>query len=380
MSFFDQPAWTFAIPTRITFGDNVAQRIRGYVAPLGRRPLVVTDRFWAEQSWLVAMAETLGKIPVFREVRPNPTIDNVDALTRQIHETGADVLVAVGGGSPIDCAKAASVLALSAEASLRVFCGGQQPLGERHLPVVAVPTTAGTGAEVTPFAVLDDTATGRKAPLASDSFYPVHAVVDPLLTHSLPLAVTAATGMDALSHALEAFWSKNHQPICDLLAQEAARLIFAHFERVCVNPTDAEARRAMSYAALLAGLAFQLPKNAIVHACSYPLSTRFHLPHGVACALTLEFAIRLNAPHLNGRLEAFAQSSGFASLNEMIAKIQKLKHLGGLPATLQAAHIPASEIETLVRESFHPLMNNNPVTVSEDDLRRMYRELDQPEK
>ncbi|HNR30258.1 MAG TPA: iron-containing alcohol dehydrogenase, partial [Candidatus Hydrogenedentes bacterium] len=201
------------------------------------------------------------------------------------------------------------------------------------------------------------------------------AVVDPELTYSLPLFVTACTGLDALCHAMECYWSRNHQPMCDLLAKEAARLIFRSLETACTRPNDTGARADMAYAALIAGIAFQLPKNAMVHACSYPLSTRFHLCHGAACAFTLEFAVRLNAPHMGRRLEAFAAYCGFADIDAMVRRIRELKRIGGLPCTLAEANIPKDAVGALIDGSFHPLIKNNPKEVTREDLEAMYASL-----
>jgi alcohol dehydrogenase len=193
----------------------------------------------------------------------------------------------------------------------------------------------------------------------------------------MPKEVTAATGLDALSHALEGYWSRNHQPFCDLMARESARLIFTWFETVCRSPGHAEGRRAMAFAATLAGAAFQLPKNAMVHACSFPLSSRFHLAHGTACAFTLEFAIRLNAPAMEGRLEELAAYCGLDGVEAMVSRVRAFKRLGGLPCTLAEAGIRPADVDGLIRESFHPLIRNNPVAVTEADLRRLYAELEQ---
>ena len=367
--------WTFCLPTRVKFGVGASGSVREVAAAYGERPIVVTDRTLAGLPHVQRIMGMLEGAPVFTEVQPNPTVANVDALARTIREHTCDVVVAIGGGSPMDCAKAAACLCRTEERSVRPFHSEGRKFGADHLPVVAIPTTAGTGSEVTPFSVLDDTEKGIKGPIASDSLYPVHALVDPELTFSLPKFVTAATGLDALCHAIEGYWSKNHQPICDVLAMEAAKLIFAHFETVCTQPEDVEARMAMSYAALLAGMAFQLPKNAMVHACSFPLSNRYHLCHGAACAFTLEFAIRLNAPHMGGRLEAFASACGFDSVDAVAGRIRELKELGGLPCTLADAGIPEDVVPTLIDESFHPLMQNNPKKVTREDLARMYEAL-----
>ena len=153
-------------------------------------------------------------------------------------------------------------------------------LDGRHLPLIAIPTTAGTGSEVTPISVLDDPEKGIKAPLAHNNFFPKVALVDPELTLTLPRFVTACTGLDALAHAIEGYWSRNHQPICDVLALEAAKLVPEALSIVLEDGSNIGAREAMCRAALLAGMAFQIPKNAAVHACSFPISSRYHQPHG----------------------------------------------------------------------------------------------------
>ena len=367
--------WTFSLPTKVTFGPGVSRTAFEAASQYGPRPVVVTDANLARLPHIRALMQTFEDAPVFPEVSPNPTVANVDALARLMRECDCGVVVAIGGGSPLDCSKAAASLCKTGADTIRPYHSEGLKFGPARVPVIAIPTTAGTGSEVTPFAVLDDADKGVKAPIACDAFYPVLALVDPELTHSLPKFVTAATGLDALSHAIEGYWSKNHQPICDALAKEAAALIFAYFETACTTPDNAAARTAMSYAALLAGMAFQLPKNAMVHACSFPLSKRYHLCHGAACAFTLEFAIRLNAPHMLSRMEELVQACGFDNPNDMATKISGLKQLGGLPCTLAEAGIPTSAVDTLIEESFHPLMNNNPKEVTREDLTRMYDSL-----
>ncbi|MGE4488842.1 MAG: iron-containing alcohol dehydrogenase family protein [Kiritimatiellales bacterium] len=365
--------WLFKMPVSVQFGAGSVQKLRDVAA--GGRTALVTDAGLYRLEFAKEIEQMLQPVAVFTDVSPNPTVANVDALAEVLRETGAEAVVAVGGGSVMDCAKAACCLAKTGELSVRAFHTEGKKFESGRIPLIAVPTTAGTGSEVTPFAVLDDTEKGVKGPIASDLFYPSAAVIDPQLTASLPKRITAATGLDALSHAMEGYWSKNHQPACDLLAKEAARLIFENLPKVYGTPSDIDARSAMSYAALLAGMAFQLPKNAMVHACSFPLSNRYHLPHGEACAFTLEFALKLNAPAMNGRMEAFAGYCGFTSIDDMAAAIRDLKVGGGLPCTLAEAGIPAEAIDTLIAESFHPLMNNNPVEITDEHLRRLYAEL-----
>ena len=344
-----------------------------------RRGVLVSDPVVSKLPAFEIIAQSVEPVAVFAEVSPNPTVANVDALTKLLRNEKAEVVVAIGGGSVMDCAKAASCLAKTDDKSVRpyhsegkVFDGQQF---RDRIPVMTVPTTAGTGSEVTPIAVLDDEEKNIKAPLASPLFYPVIAVVDPDLTLSVPLGVTAATALDALCHAIEGYWSKNHQPICDALAKEAAKTIFANLPKVYDDPGDPVARGRLSYAALIAGIAFHMPKNAIIHACSYPLSIRAHLSHGAACAFTMEASIRLNTPHMEGRMEEFAEVCGFANIGEMIAQITVLKKRGGLPCTLKEAGITPELVETLIKESFHPIMKNNPKEVTAEDLQKMYEEI-----
>lgn len=367
--------WTFKIPTTVTFGPGAVRQLPQVAGGLGSRPLLAADRDLVRLPLWQRIAEALPETPVFCEVTPNPTVDAVDALAARLRSGRHDLVIAVGGGSAMDCAKAAAALAASSRPSIRDVHTGGVALDAVRLPLIAVPTTAGTGSEVTPFAVLNDPQTNAKGPIAGNALYPVHAVVDPELTHGLPRQVTVITGLDALSHAIEGYWSRGHQPMCDLLAIEAARLICGHLKRAVLQPDDAPARAAMSYAATLAGLAFQLPKNAMVHACSFPLSARYHLPHGAACAFTLEEAIGLNSPMLGDRMPQFLDGIGLETAEDLIAIVRELKLLGGLPCTLREAGIPDADIGQLARESFHPLMRNNPRTLTEDDLIAMYQRL-----
>jgi alcohol dehydrogenase len=367
--------WKYSLPVEINFGCGSAAGITETVKQFGTKCIVVTD-------------DTIVKLPsvqkiicmlyaeVFTEVRPNPTVENVDNLAAVLRQREIDVAVAIGGGSVIDCAKAACFTVANGGNSIRNYHTGGDKIAGESLPLIAMPTTAGTGSEVTPFAVLDDPENNFKGPIAGAALYPRIALVDPELTLSVPAKVTADTALDALSHAIEGYWSKNHLPLCDALAVKAAGTIFANLEKVLDEPHDLAGREALSYAALLAGMAFQIPKNAIMHACSFPLSQRFHMAHGAACAFTMEGAIELNAPCMDGRMEEFAAGCGFGSIPEMTKRITELKRRGGLPLTLAEANIPLEEVDALIEASFHPLMNNNPKTITVEDLKNLYTKLE----
>ncbi len=367
--------WRYQQPTEIIFGRGTRAQLPDLVARFGGPAVLVTDRALADLPIIRDLHRLLGEsVPVFAEVEPNPTVAMVDALAEMVRDTGAALVIAAGGGSSLDCAKAACSVALQGGPTRRYHSEGEM-LDARHLPLIALPTTAGTGSEVTPIAVLGNPEKGVKAPLVHDNFYPTVALVDPELTVSMPRSVTASTGFDALAHAVEGYWSRNHQPLCDLFALEAVRLVFKFLPRALEDGSDLEAREGMSLAALLGGLAFQAPKNAAVHACSFPFSATYHLPHGTACALTLDHFIRFNAPAMGERGVMLAQAAGCADMNEFADAVARMKAASGLPTTLREIGVGEADIDALVEGSFHPLMDNNPREVTPEQLAEIYRNM-----
>lgn len=337
--------------------------------------MLVTDSGLAELPLMEEIRGILGPdAPLFAEVEPNPTVGMVDALVKTIRDEEIDVVVAAGGGSSMDCAKVACSVAVQGGLARQYHSEGAT-LDDRHLPLIAMPTTAGTGSEVTPNAVLGDPEKGVKAPLVHDNFYPTVALIDADVTASMPPMVTASTGFDALAHAVEGYWSKNHQPICDLFALEAVRLVFEHLPGALQEPGDMEAREGMSMAALLGGLAFQAPQNAAVHACSFPFSATYHLPHGTACAMTLDHFIRFNAPAMGERGQALARAAGCGDMLELADEVARMKAASPLPTTLDEIGVEEEDIDEIVESSFHPLMDNNPREVAPDQLREIYRSM-----
>ena len=200
---------------------------------------------------------------------------------------------------------------------------------------------------------------------------PRAAIVDPELTLGVPPRTTMNTGLDAMAHALEGYWSRNHQPISDLAAVEAVRLILENLERAWRDGSDLEARTNMALAALLGGLSFALPKTAASHACSYPLSEDYHLPHGEACAFTLDSLVRINADE---RLEHLCRAVGLKDTEELAQRIAALKKLGGLRTRL--SELGEVDMDKLCHEcAVHPLMNNNPVPMDAAALRAMFDQM-----
>ena len=283
---------------------------------------------------------------------------------------GRDLVVALGGGSVIDLAKAAAMICLTSD-SIADYLDTGRVLPEARLPLIAIPTTAGTGSEVTDVSVLSDHVRRLKVPLKSASLYPVVAIVDPELTYSLPPHLTASTGFDVLSHAIEAYWSLHHQPVCDALAVHAAGLVLRYLKAAFEEPLSAVAREKMAEASVMAGLAFTLPRTTSVHACSYPLTNLLGIPHGEACALTLDRFIRLNAAGCE-RVEALARLLGYAGSGALADAVVSLKHVTGMRCDLCDFHLSDEQLNELVLGSQHPNLRNNPIEITPDMLRELY--------
>lgn len=311
-------------------------------------------------------------VQMFGDLSPNPDVTEVDACADVIRKNDVGFVVALGGGSSMDCAKAAASIALTDD-SIRKYHGTGIPMSQEHLPLIAIPTTAGTGSEVTCVSVLTNHANGKKSPIVSDGFYPSYAIIDPELTYTMPPKVTAGTGIDVLAHALEGFWSKGHQPICDACALHAAELVFKYLYRAYDNPTDVEAREKMCEASVIAGLAFTLPKTTASHACSFPLTNIHHIPHGEACGLTLDYFMKINIKGEEGyRIEELAKKLGFVNAMAMADEIHNLKDKMGLRNDLKDLELTEEQIQDLVRISRHPNLYNNPVEITDEMLDEMY--------
>ncbi len=366
--------WTYRQPVAIRFGNGALTSLYDEITALGgRRGLLVTSPSFVKRGLAERVRDmSHGLIGhVYGAVSPNPDVTECDECTEMLRRHGCDFVVAMGGGSVMDCAKAAAAFC-TADAPAAAYLGDGKPMPDAHLPLIAIPTTAGTGSEITSVAVLSDHARGIKAPLSADSMYPAVAIVDPELTYTVPPYVTACTGFDVLCHAIEAYWSRRHQPVCDALAVQAAGLVFEYLAAACENPSDHTAREKMAEASVTAGLAFAQPKTTSAHACSYPLTNMLGIPHGEACALTIDRLVRLNSSRGDIRTARLAGRLGFTDAGALADAIADLRERVGLRSDLRDLAITDTQFEALVEGSKHPNLLNNPVEVTDDDLRMMY--------
>ncbi len=291
-------AWTYHNPVDITFGWGVLSELPRLLK--GRRAVVVTFPQAKETGLLARLQSLLGQqwAGVIDDVQPNPELSWVSAHYKSFWQQYADcVVVAVGGGSVLDSAKMFLPGVASAEFA-EIYDALRQskaPTITSALPMIAVPTTAGTGSEVTPWATLWDrtSAQQQKFSLHLAQTWPEAALVDPALTLSLPSVVTRDSNLDALSHALEAIWNVNANPVSDALALQAAQIVVRHLPSLLDNPSNASLRTLASQASLLAGLAFSNTKTALAHNISYEMTLEHGLSHGLACSFTLPMVWRM---------------------------------------------------------------------------------------
>lgn len=290
--------FSFLLPTRIEFGPGVSNLIGREIEALGaKRVLVITDR-GVRNTGLVDkilgdILKTGASVEVFDGIEPNPRDTTIQAATDLARRFETELLVAVGGGSPIDAAKGVGLL-LSHGRTLRDYEGLGRVPGPIK-PVIAIPTTAGTGSEVTFWAVITDTQRKLKMSIGSSHIAPVAALVDPELTLSLPPSLTAFTGMDALTHAIEALTARVSNPVTDALAIAAIELISGHLRQATAHGDDLNARAAMLVGSLLAGLAFGNSDVGAVHCMAEALGGMYDTPHGLANAIFLAEVMQFNA-------------------------------------------------------------------------------------
>lgn len=344
------------LPGEIVIAGGASGRIADVAGRLGiRRALVITDPFMAEHGPVGAITERLSDAGIatagYFGVQPDPTTANVQEGLDALRGHEADAVVAVGGGSSLDTGKAVAVMATN-DGSIGDYVGYHQ-IPRAGLPLIAIPTTAGTGSEVTRVTVITDTERHVKMMLLDDHLLATTAIVDYELTLSCPQPLTAHVGVDSLTHAIEAYVSTQANPVTDLWALEAARLIWTNLRRAYHEPGDRPARKAMALGATLAGMAFSNASVALVHGMSRPIGAHFHVPHGLSNALLLPEVTRFSltgAPHRYARLAremGIAGGGGDAEAADALAgALQELNDALAVP-TLGGLGVARSDLDAV---------------------------------
>lgn len=365
--------WNYYQPVKIIFGDGELQNIAQYLKENHMdRAFLVADSFQV-QCGNTAKLEKAAEgmiVGVFSDIEPNPTIKNVaDAVTAS---SGKNVnsIIAFGGGSAMDCAKSLAVVLAEA-------CNPHDLLNgfviDKALPVLAIPTTAGTGSEVTAGAVLSDKEKGIKAAIFSPAIFPKLALVDPELTYTVPSRVTAVTGLDVLAHSFDAMTSIKANDATDALALRAAKLAVAYLERAVTDGMDKEAREGMAKASTIAGLAFSQTGTTGSHACSYILTAKYHVPHGEACAFTLDSWLLENVK-VKLQLNQYAKELGFENIAAVSRWLNEKKAQFGMRTRLSQIGATEADIEEIVTSSLASSnMVNNIAQIGKDGVMAIFR-------
>jgi alcohol dehydrogenase len=375
-------AFDFHAPTRVVFGAGTLSRLGELARELGdTRVLLVTDPGLEEaghpQRAVASLREAGLEVFLFDEVEQNPTDRHVQAGVAFARPLGIDLIVAVGGGSAMDCAKGINFVLTNG--GTMVDYKGFGKAAKPMLPSIGVPTTAGTGSEAQSYALIADEQTHMKM-ACGDRKAAFHvAILDPEVTVSQPPKVTAITGIDALSHAVESYVTSKRNPPAQMFAREAWQLLEPNLETVLRKPSDIEARSAMQLGAFLAGTAIENSMLGACHACANPLTAHYGITHGVAIGILLPHVVRFNGPAvgpLYGELihhAGLANGDSGAAAEALAQRISGLMSLAGLPMTLSECGITDGILPLLAEEAIQQWTSRfNPRPVTESDLLGLY--------
>ena len=378
----------FQTTPRILMGAGVLAQTAAEVKRLkAGRVLIVTDKGLVAAGIASRLESVLTEAGIswtrFDEVEPDPRFEIAVRAVEAAKSEKAELVIGIGGGSPLDIAKVCAILATNTKPVSELF--GIDMVPEAGLATILIPTTAGTGSEVTPIAILSDEHEKLKKGIVSPRLFPAVAILDPELTLGMPPGVTAATGLDALIHAVEAFTSKNANSISDVFARQAMRLVFGNIRKAYANGEDLAARAGMLEGSLLAGMAFANAGVTAVHAFAYPIGAEFHIPHGVANSIMLPPVMEFN---MLGNLPKFAEIAGIfgespGGLNERERARGMVKAISELVDDLR---IPRHLIEFGVADHHIPalaqgvmkvtrLLANNPRRITVQDAEAIYRQV-----
>ncbi|WP_122666896.1 iron-containing alcohol dehydrogenase [Pseudomonas viridiflava] len=374
----------FKIANKLVTGAAAIEQLAAELTRLNiNKPLIVTDEILVKSGTVDLALEHLGgrAYGIFDQVKPEPEISIVEDCTAVYRQGGHDGLIGLGGGSAIDIAK-----------GVAAFVGHDGPLADlfgvdqvkrKGPPLIAIPTTAGTGSEVTNVAIFSDKAAQLKKGIVSDYLLPDVALVSPVMTLTCPRSVTAASGVDALVHAIESYLSVNRSLISDSLALGAIKLIVKALPKAYANPADLLAREHMATASLMAGMAFGNAGVGAVHALAYPLGGRFNIAHGVSNALLLPYVMAWNKMACVERFRDIAEAMGLRvehvsdeeAANQAVQAMADLCEAVDIPKGMRSFNVPQDAIPAMAEEAskIDRLMRNNPRKLTAADIEKIYR-------
>lgn len=361
-------------PETIEFGSGTIGAVARFARSMGaKRPLVIADAFNAARVDVLALP---WEFAVFGDVKPEPDVPNLEIALAAARAAKPDLIVGFGGGSAMDLAKLVAVLC-TGDQKLADVVGPDKVIG-RTVALVQVPTTSGTGSEGGLRALVTDPLTRNKLAVQSRFMLADLAVVDPDLTISVPPQVTAATGVDALAHCVEAFTSRKAHPAIDLYAIEGIRLVGRYLARAVKDGADREARAGLSLASLYGGFCLGPVNTTAGHAVAYPLGTRHNIAHGLACAVIFPHTLAFNTPAVEEKTAIVLQALGAHATKDPAAVLEASYRFCaslGIEMRLSALGVPADDLAAMAQEAhaIRRLLDNNPRDLSRDDVLEMYR-------
>lgn len=372
----------FKMPTKIVFGVNKALKIGDIIKDLGmKKVFIVTDKFLKSTECVQNLVNSLisqgFEVTVFTDIVPEPPIEVVNEAADILKESDSDVVIAVGGGSTIDICKAMCMLKNNEGSIKEYLFGGTREVEKESLPLIAVPTTAGSGSEVTAASVISDKENNIKLSVTDEKIIPKMAIVDPIMHMGMPPLITASTGMDALTHAIECYVSKNASIISDTYAEAAIKLIGANIYKATFNPNDIEGRSNMALASILAAVAFSNGGLGAVHGISQALGGVANIPHGIANSMLLPKVMEKN---MVGNLEKFKNIAEFLgenveglSLRDAAQKaVERVRVMAAdlkIPAKLSEMNVTRDMFREVVKGTMdYRMLSLNPVKFTEEDV------------
>ncbi|MCM1020884.1 MAG: lactaldehyde reductase [Muribaculum sp.] len=371
------------------FGPGARKELPGVVKSMGfTKALVVTDKglmkFGVAQKVLDELDAAGIPYEIFDEVKPNPTVTNVKDGIAACKKAGADFIIAIGGGSSMDTAKGIGIVCNNPEFSDIVSLEGVAPTKNKTVPIIALPTTAGTAAETTINYVIIDEANQKKMVCVDPHDIPVCAIVDAELMYSLPKSLTAATGMDAMTHAIEGLITKGAWEMSDMFEIKAIEMIYKYLPIAVQDPTNPVGRNGMAVAQYIAGMAFSNVGLGVDHGMAHPMSALHDVPHGVACAILLPVVMRFNAPAAKEKYVEIAKACGVYKTGMSVDEaaeaackaIEDLSKLVGIPQHLSELGITEADIPALADQAIKDVCTpGNPRDVTRDDIVAIYKQI-----
>ena len=375
--------FSFSVPQEIIVGKGSLARLSEAAEKLGgKHGFIISGPHLNKMGIVASCSESLEnagiKVDAYTETEGNPSVETVEKAAAAFCKSGADFIIALGGGSPMDVAKAVAIVALYG-GSITEYEGGGRVPGD-IIPLIAIPTTAGTGSEVTAFSVITDHSRNYKLTVFSYKLIPAYAILDPELLTTAPVSVAAACGIDAMVHALEAYISKDASPFSDAMAEKALELIGKNIRRYVADRTDIEAAEAMITGSLFAGIAFSWARLGDVHAMSHPVSAYFDVPHGVANAILLPTIVEYNALADRGKYLKLFNYISLTPASEaefepfmLVDLLTELNEQLGIPGSLGEVGVTADKFDAMADDAMKSgNIAVNPRSTTKKDVLSLY--------